>query len=152
MPSNVIWRNWHETVSQPVQRFEVLRNADEAQSTISGYQRTNDGIQRLIREAVDKDVSIRAVGGAWSFTRVAATDGIMLATQRLNYRFALQAADLQRHYAPGRLPVLLQCGISIADVNKYLAKRNQAVPTSGASNGQTIAGALSTGTHGGAVH
>src|SRR5215207_8413356 len=151
MASNFIWQNWHETVSQPVQRFEVLRNADEAHSTVDGYRATNAGIQRLIREALEKDISIRAVGGGWSFTRIAATDGIMLATQRLNYRFALKQADLQPQYAPGRLPVLLQCGISVADVNKYLASRNQAVPTSGASNGQTIAGALSTGTHGGAI-
>jgi len=151
MPSNSIWRNWHETVSQPVQRFEVLRNADESRSTLAGYRATNAGIQKLILEAAEKDISIRAVGGAWSFTRIAATDGIMLATQRLNYRFKLDPGDLQQPYAPNRLPVLLQCGISIADVNRYLATRNQAVPTSGASNGQTIAGALSTGTHGGAI-
>lgn len=151
MPSTSIWTNWHETVSQPVVRFEVLSNADEARSTIAGYRVTNTRIQRLIGEAAEKGVSIRAVGGGWSYTRVAATDGIMLATERLNYRFALQPVDLQQPYAPGRLPVLLQCGISIADVNRYLAKRNQAVPTSGASNGQTIAGALSTGTHGGAI-
>ena len=151
MASTIIWRNWHETVNQPVQRLELLRNADESNSTVEGYKATNAGIQRLIKEAADKKLSIRAVGGAWSFTTIAATDGIMLNTQRLNYRFALKQADLQQQYSLDKLPVLLQCGISVADVNHYLETRNQALPTSGASNGQTIAGALSTGTHGGAV-
>jgi hypothetical protein len=150
MPS-LVWRNWHETVSQPVQRFEVLRNPDESQSTVEGYNATTRLIQHLIGEAAGKSMSVRAVGGAWSFTTIAATDGILIATQRLNYRFALGAEQLQRAYSADRSPVFVQAGISIADLNKYLARRGQAVPTSGASNGQTIAGALSTGTHGAAI-
>lgn len=148
---NLVWRNWHETVSQPLRRFEVLSNPDETKSTIAGYQATARRIQSLILEAAEQDLRVRATGGGWSFTDVAATDGMALATQRLNYRFGLGARDVQGPYAAGHEPVLLQCGISIADVNRFLAGRNQAVPTSGASNGQTIAGALATGTHGAAI-
>ena len=151
MPGPNVWRNWHETVSQPVSHFEVLRNADESQSSLADYNRTTASIQDLIRTGVERNISIRAVGGAWSFTNIAATDGILLATQRLNYRFALPQSQLQQQYGTGELPVFLQCGISIADINRYLDTRGQALPTSGASNGQTIAGALSTGTHGSAV-
>lgn len=146
-----IWRNWHETVSQPIRRFEVGRNGDESQSTIAQYNATASRLRDLIREATDTGVSLRAVGGGWSFTRVAATDGILLDTQRLNYRFNLGPEALAPGYDASIRPVLLQCGISIADVNKYLARRGQALRTSGASNGQTIAGALGTGTHGGAI-
>jgi hypothetical protein len=154
MPStrrSLIWRNWHETVSQTVRRFEVLRNPDESKSTLAGYNATTRRIQELILEAAEQDTSLRAVGGAWSFTPIAATEGILLATQRLNYRFALAPSQLRQNYTPDTMPVLLQCGISVADINKYLAGRGQAVPTSGASNGQTIAGALATGTHGAAI-
>lgn len=147
----LIWRNWHETVSQPVRRFEVLSNPDESRSTVSGYNTTTRRVQELILEAAEQDTSLRALGGAWSFTPVAATDGIMLATQRLNYRFALDPSHLRQAYTPETMPVFVQCGISIADLNRYLAGRGQALPTSGASNGQTIVGALSTGTHGAAI-
>jgi hypothetical protein len=46
--------------------------------------------------------------------------------------------------------LFVQCGTSISDLNRYLKSRQLALKTSGASNGQTIAGALSTGTHGAA--
>ncbi len=152
MPATAaIWRNWHETVTRPVRRFEVLSNPDETRSTIPGYKATARRIQELILEADEGDVRLRAVGGGWSFTNVAATDGIGLGTQRLNYRFGLGPADLVKSYPPDQLPVLLQGGISVASVNRFLAGRNQALPTSGASNGQTIAGAIATGTHGAAI-
>ena len=149
--SRVIWRNWHETVIQPVIQYENLRNANETQSTVGGYNQTARAIQGHIQSALEQESSLRAAGGGWSFAPVAATDGILLGTQRLNYRFALRQEHLTRPYPPGELPVLLQCGISIADVNAYLAGRDQALRTSGASNGQTIAGALGTGTHGAAL-
>ena len=149
----LVWQNWHQTVTQPVRRFDVLRNDDETRSTISGYMATARKVQSLILDAVEQDVSLRAVGGGWSFTRIAATDGIALSTQRLNYRFSLSQGDLVQPnpFPPNCLPVLLQGGISIADVNTFLASRGHALPTSGASNGQTIAGALATGTHGAAL-
>jgi hypothetical protein len=150
MPSQ-IWSNWHETVSQRVRRFEVLKNPDPTQSTVAGYNATTKQVQSLIGAAVSGGMSVRAYGGGWSFTPIAVTDGIMIATQHLNYRFALDAGQVHPPYAAGRLPVLVQCGMSIADLNRYLATRGQCIPTSGASNGQTIAGALSTGTHGAAV-
>ena len=152
-PSNsaTIWRNWHETVTQTVREYVSVRNSNESASTIGAYNETGRALQGFIRRAIDEDTSLRAVGGGWSFTSVAAADGIMLATQRLNYRFGIGAQSLARPYAPDRMPVFLQAGISIADVNKYLARRGQALPTSGASNGQTMAGALATGTHGAAI-
>lgn len=151
MPPAAIWRNWHETVTQQVRRFEVLRNPDDSQSSIAGYNQTTRRVQGLLREARDAGIRLRAVGGAWSFSPIAATDGILLATQHLNYSFQLTQGDVVREYPSGDLPVLLQAGISIADVNTFLADLDRALPTSGASNGQTIAGALGTGTHGSAI-
>lgn len=152
MPADpgVVWRNWHETVMQPVLRYENVRNTHEGQSTVAGYNETAGKLQALIRIALEQDVPLRAAGGGWSFTNVAAASGIMTGTQRLNYRFDIGTEDLERPYAAGTGPVLLQCGISVADINKYLRSRGQALRTSGASNGQTIAGALGTGTHGAA--
>ena len=146
-----VWRNWHETVTQQIRRFDVARNDDESRSTLAHYNATARRLRELIGEAVDSGLSLRAVGGGWSFSSVAATDGIVLDTRRLNYRFHLGPESLAPGYDPAIRPVLLQCGISVADVHRYLAQRGQALRTCGASNGQTIAGALGTGTHGAAI-
>src|SRR5262245_28865182 len=46
--------------------------------------------------------------------------------------------------------VFAQCGVLIKTLSAYLEARGLSLSTSGASNGQTIAGAISTGTHGAA--
>ena len=43
-----------------------------------------------------------------------------------------------------------QCGVSVMELNTALEARHLSLPTSVASNGQTICGAVSTGTHGSA--
>ena len=43
-----------------------------------------------------------------------------------------------------------QCGTTVLELNQVLEAKGLALPTSGASNGQTIAGAIATGTHGAA--
>ncbi len=58
---------------------------------------------------------------------------------------------------PADFLVFAQCGATIAELNQELEPRGLALITSGASNGQTICGAISTGTHGaawkfGAIH
>src|SRR4029077_5480563 len=45
----------------------------------------------------------------------------------------------------------VEAGAKIADVNDLLAQRGLAMSTLGGANGQAIAGAISTGTHGGDV-
>src|SRR4029079_4308275 len=50
---------------------------------------------------------------------------------------------------PSRL-VFAQCGTSVRELSATLETHGLSLPTSGASNGQTICGAISTGTHGSA--
>jgi D-arabinono-1,4-lactone oxidase len=51
---------------------------------------------------------------------------------------------------PGNL-LFAQCGNSIQELNDWLKKNKRSLKTSGASNGQTIVGCFSTGTHGSAI-
>ena len=146
------WSNWHQNFEQtPLYKFYDLWNANPDISSLGGYKHTTRALQQITVDALQQDRSVRALGGGWSFTPVAATDGIMLNTRPLNYRFTLDADQIAPNY-PGRGTLLfVQCGISIAELNRFLASNNLALRTSGASNGQTIAGALSTGTHGAAL-
>src|SRR5712691_2839458 len=145
------WQNWHQTVSQPVKQLLDIWNAKPAEDSLETYGGTTRGLQRLVGQALKDGTSLRALGGGWSFSPVAATDGIILNTKPLNYRFAAQeTAHAQYSGDPSDL-FFVQCGTSIAELNHYLKERGKSLKTSGASNGQTIAGALSTGTHGSAM-
>jgi FAD binding domain-containing protein len=145
------WQNWHQTVDQSLERWLVVANADLHQSTIAGYNATTQGLQDLMRQAQEKNLSIRAHGGTWSFSPVAATEGVLLNTQPLNYRFPIDAADRHPQSPPGGPLIFAQCGMAVVELNRFLSAANMALQTCGASNGQTIAGAISTGTHGAAL-
>jgi hypothetical protein len=143
------WRNFHETVSQSVARLVDVWNAEPGRSSFAAYNATTEALQQLVGEALAGGLEIRALGGGWSFSPVAATSGILVNTRPLNYQFRLAEGNLDercRHAAPDL--VFAQCGTSIAELNRELRKRAKSLRTSGASNGQTVAGALSTGTHG----
>jgi FAD/FMN-containing dehydrogenase len=145
------YQNWHSTVEQPLREWLIVQNADPLRSTLAGYNGTTAGLQQLIGNAMERDLSIRAHGGTWSFSPVAATDGILLNTQHLNYRFPIDPGQVHPANAGGLPLLFVQCGMAVADLNQFLAQRGQAIRTCGASNGQTIAGAISTGTHGAAL-
>lgn len=152
------WENWHESVRQKVTQLVDVWNGEPNRATIANYNATTTGLQGLIGQALAGSLQIRALGGGWAFTPVAATDGILLNTKPLNYQFRLADANLHANYkGRGDNLVFAQCGVSIAELNTTLLARGKSMRTTGASNGQTIAGAISCGTHGsafdgGAIH
>ncbi|WP_375754956.1 FAD-binding protein [Corallococcus exercitus] len=141
------WQNWHQSYSQKLELLVDVGNADDSQSTVPGYIDTTQGLQELIRRALTEGLEIRGLGGGWSFTKAPATSGILVNTKPLNYFFP--TLTTRRGY-PGRSEDLCfaQCGVSVAELNHLLKKLGKSLATSGASNGQTIAGAIGTGTHG----
>ena len=95
---------------------------------------------------------LRAVGAGWSLSEAAVTDGWLLNTQPLDFTFRLDrqivSAAAQDRTAHLRF---VQCGVGMAQLSALLRQEGQSLQTSGASNGQTLAGAVSTGTHGAAL-
>lgn len=146
------WENWHESVRQKVVQLVDVWNAEPNKTSLESYNAATAALQQLVQQALDQGVGIRALGGGWSFTPIAATDGILVNTKPLNYQFRLQPPNLHANYqARAANLVFAQCGVSIAELNTRLFARGKSIRTSGASNGQTIAGAISTGTHGSAI-
>ena len=148
------WNNWHASIprdQQPVAELLDVWNGEPNRSDIDFYKGTTQGLQALIARALRENKVIRGLGGGWSFSSVAAaTEGILLNTRPLNYRFPGMAMhpDFQ---GDASNVLFAQCGMSIAELNEDLSRRGKSLKTSGASNGQTIVGALSTGTHGSAI-
>src|SRR5262249_24908092 len=94
---------------------------------------------------------VRAVGSKWSMSSIAFVRDYLVNTSQLNRWMVgpFSKGMVMPAFADRteRL-VIAQCGVQIRGLNDGLQQRGLALPTSGASNGQTIAGAVSTGTHG----
>ncbi len=146
------WSNLHQTVSQQVVDVYDLAN-ETSGNPLENYNDTTKGIQGLIRQSIESGVPIRPLGGNWSLSPIAATPGIVLNTKPLNTVFTINHGSLSAHY-PGEARKLCfaQCGTCVWELNKFLAARKLSLSACGASNGQTIAGAMATGTHGAAIN
>jgi hypothetical protein len=147
------WINKHLNVSETVWRYYDVWNRTQNTRPI-GPEAWRPGFARLqgiVEQAQVSNRRVRAVGGRWSLSCAAVCPDIMINTMPLN----LHAVGLQPDYVSSsdvnreRL-VFAQCGASVLELSQTLERRGLSLPTSGASNGQTICGAFSTGTHGSA--
>jgi FAD/FMN-containing dehydrogenase len=106
-------------------------------------------LSMMIDAAARDGVRLRGLGGTWSLSNCAATDGYLVNTKPLRMRSRLPETMVSTAYRGSfRDLLLVQCGASIQKLNDDLRAMGRSLKTSGASNGQTIVGAMSTGTHG----
>lgn len=146
-----VWTPKHLTFEQSLLGVFRLDNP-AAGSNESRYKATARNLQRLLGEAIAKGVRIKLYGGTWSMSRCAATDGWVVGTKSLNLLFRLRERSVRPEYTGDKDALwLAQGGSSIAGLTRQLKPFGQSLPACGASNGQTIAGAIATGTHGSAV-
>ncbi|MEM6898235.1 MAG: FAD-binding protein [Pseudomonadota bacterium] len=159
-----VWRNWHETQSGQIARVDVIsRPPDDLSYNTSSINRCTAQIQRAIREAKQDGLECRAVGRGWSLSAAPITSGVMIDIAQLNMMKRIHHSQVEASY-PGdktrrRGLVMVQGGAYVSELNRWLeaSGRKLSLRTSGAANGQTIAGATQSGTHGsvlefGAMH
>ena len=148
------WVNFHGTVHVPIQEQWRITNSSSA-STMAGMRETAERLQRLIAFAVGEGVRMRPMGSRWSFSEIGvAENGWALQTDRLNFDFTVGPGSLDPGFTGDAAGlVFVQTGASVAEINRKIeaAPRLRSLATSGASNGQTIGGALGTGVHGSAI-
>jgi hypothetical protein len=154
------WSNFHQTYSQVQQGSWDLffpANSADGKTVLADLRETTRQMHAIIAQAKQANIPLRAVGSRWSLSAAPATSGWTINTNRLRGRMRIDPALVDPAYAgtadrKSNL-FLFQCGNSVADVNKVLESPalQRALHTSGAANGQTIAGATSTGTHGSAL-
>ncbi len=148
------WSNWHLSVRDvPIAgRFE-LQNSAGAPS-LAKMAESAAAVQALIGRAFTERRRLRAQGSAWSFSEAAAVPGgWSLATGYANWLFPLPRTHVVAGFDgdPDGL-FLCQTGISVAELNMTIERGfGRSLATTGASNGQTVVGAMTTGTHGSAI-
>jgi len=101
--------------------------------------RTREGLIAGIVEAVEGGRRIKVAGSGHSFTGCALTDGTLFDVGLLN-----RVLDVDR--SSGLVKV--EAGITLHDLNRRLDRLGLALENLGDIDKQTLAGAISTGTHG----
>ncbi len=149
---NYTWTNEHNNVVKKVfRRYQISNGA-------AGWKEGLAGIQTMIKEARSRNERVRSYGGKWSLTDVAVCNDSIHDTKPLTFfgtvgKNSIKGAPLFKN-DPKPLDQRLyyfQSGSQVNQINNVLESRGLSLPTTGASNGQTIAGAVSTGTHGSAL-
>lgn len=148
------FRNKHENVALAVGTFYDVHNlwADAPAPARNDWRPGLQGLRAIVAEAERTGKSVRALGGAWSLSEAAINRQIMVNTKNLNFiELGFRSENLDPAFTGDRSALCFaQCGASVMELYQYLEPRGFTLPTGGASNGQTIAGAVSTGTHGAA--
>ncbi|SBT50963.1 D-arabinono-1,4-lactone oxidase [Micromonospora auratinigra] len=101
--------------------------------------RTVGEVAAAVRAAADAGRTVRAAGSGHSFTGAALTDG---------HRIDLADLDTGVRVDTARRLVTVPAGMTLHALNDLLASHGLALPNLGDIDAQTVAGALSTGTHG----
>jgi FAD-linked oxidoreductase len=119
------WRNWAGDERCRPAAIEIPGSVEE--------------ISEAIVRAAAHDQRVRVVGAGHSFSDVALTDGVQLRLDRLT-----RVLDVDRSSGLVRV----QAGITIRELNARLAGYGLALENLGDIDVQSIAGAISTATHG----
>lgn len=119
------WTNWARNQSCVPARWD--RPTTEAR------------LADVVRRAANDGRTVRAVGSGHSYSAIACTDGHLV---------DLSGYDRVLDADPSTGVVTVQAGITLRRLNEELAARGLAMEVLGDINYQSVAGALSTGTHG----
>ena len=158
------WENGHENFVHNFKENASFKLSIPSSKSSNPYRDTTKNFQWLIKYALDNNIQLRALGNGWSFSEVAVCEGGLVDTKALRLSFNLKNSFVAPEYLQSGKSAsdlfFTQCGMSILDMDEKLEQDSnpkRSLKASGASNGQTIAGCSSTGTHGsafnvGAVH
>jgi len=112
--------------------------------------RSLDELVRHVSTAAERRLKVRAVGGGYSFSDIAHTDGCFLYTHNLNKVLSLDSDVLKAGTNTENLRKV-EAGITVETLNKALWAEGKALINQGGYDQQTIFGALCTGTHGSGI-
>lgn len=128
MVADVNWKNW----------------AGNQMATSSGvtHPRNSREVALLVVDAAERGFRLRPIGSGHSFSAIASPDGAQTVQVVLDRCAELVSLDRSTGL------VTVQAGMTLRRLNRLLAETGLALPNLGKIEEQTVAGAISTGTHG----
>lgn len=153
---NKQWTNWNGSVPFTAEEYwKPAHSADDAPP---------DGLLQLVHvvaRATNEEKHLKAIGSGWAFEDIAKSDAWVVSlrqlTRRLDYVVGATGAALTDEWRQRQVDtttgtrrlVHVEAGIEIGALNDMLAADGLGMRALGGRNGQSLAGALSTSTHGG---
>jgi L-gulono-1,4-lactone dehydrogenase len=119
------WTNWAGNQTAKAQRVVTPQTPQE--------------VAEVLRAAENDGLRVKGVGSGHSFTPAAKTDGVLIRPSGLT---RVKAMDRETGL------VTVESGMPLARLNELLAEQGLALTNMGDIQVQTVAGAISTGTHG----
>jgi L-gulono-1,4-lactone dehydrogenase len=113
------WTNWARQQRCAPERVEAPRSEEELVRAVTGANR------------------VKVAGSGHSFTDIACTDGVMVDMSAMRGVLAVDGNE-----------VTVEAGITLHDLGEELRRRGLAMENQGDVDPQTLAGAISTATHG----
>ena len=114
-----VWTNWAREQRCAPARVERPRNEEELARVVAGAER------------------VKVAGSGHSFTDIACTDGVMVDLSRMTRVLGVEGED-----------VTVEAGITLRHLGEELHRRGLAMENQGDVDPQTLAGSISTATHG----
>lgn len=128
------WRN--HTGNQGIDPLRVLKPT------------TLQEVVQIVRDAERDRCTVRAVGSGHSWSDVALTRGFLLLPAGLAKALELEEDVLDADHSQREPLVRVQAGMRIRELNAHLDSLGLALRNMGGYDGQTVAGVISTSTHG----
>ena len=152
------WSNYHGTIRDraiPLVVVPGLPGAIEPGAP-EGLRQSGEALSAIVGYAIRERKTLRVAGSRWSLSSIIEPGQILLDSAYMNAILGIRSEWLTTEYRNTRLsegfvPIFAQGGATVHSLNKRLAEIGLALRTSGAADGQRIAGAIATGTHGSAL-
>lgn len=148
------WDTLHKNGPFPLKKLYITRLEGKANmpSTIDRYNDAALEIQRLLKESIDNNEGFRAYGSRWSMSSIAHQKDSVQQNNLMNLDINIFSGDVhpQSSFEAENL-YFFECGNTIKEISQKLEEHGKSLKTTGASNGQTIVGCISTGVHGSAL-
>ncbi|HSU41459.1 MAG TPA: hypothetical protein VLJ38_17900 [Polyangiaceae bacterium] len=130
----------------------------EGGTDASVLRRHGDAVRAILGYVFEQNppATLRTVGSTWSFSNLIEPGSVVLDPVNFTFVERVPAEFFTQGYqdrsARGFVPLFVEGGTQIGALNRRLgADLGLALQTSGAADGQRVAGALATGTHGAAL-
>lgn len=147
------WNTLHKNGPFPLKKFLTTRLSRDG--SLSPFEKYNDAtkeIQNLIDKAAAQNERFRAIGSKWSMSSIAHCGDRLHYNSYMNLKFPIFEGEVHQNSSFDHSNLFwFECGNQIKEISQFLEKRGKSLQTSGASNGQTIAGCISTGVHGSTI-
>lgn len=146
------WNTLHENGPFPSKWLHLTELDETTANPIDAYNDSASEVQRLLKQSLDENEGFRAFGSRWSMSHIAHHEENMHDNVFMNLKMPVRKQEMHAdsEFDPENI-FIFQCGNVIREIHNFLEGYGKSLKTTGASNGQTLAGCISTGVHGSAL-